>query len=71
MPFVNLPPDLRVIFEDIKNRLRILETSTRFTAPIVATDPVNPRKGDIWINSTSNTAKIVDANGTVRTITWV
>jgi len=71
MPFLNLAPDLKVVFDDLSRRLRILETQTRFSAPIVATDPTNPRKGDIWINSTSNTAKIVDANGTVRTITWV
>jgi len=71
MGYLNLAPDLKVVFDDIKLRLRKLENSHRFTAPVVATDPAHPRKGDIWINSTSNTAKIVDANGTVRTITWV
>ena len=70
MSYINTPPDLRVFFEDIKNRLRLLETSARFTAPVVATDPTNPRKGDIWINSTSNLMKVVDANGSIRIISW-
>jgi hypothetical protein len=71
MAYINLPPDLRVLINDLADRLRKLETAQRFTAPNVATDPTNPRKGDIWLNTTTNTLKIVDANGTIRTITLV
>ena len=70
MPFTNLPPSLKDIIDDILSRLRKLETAQRFTAPNVTTDPTNPRKGDIWLNTTSNVLKTVDANGTVRTINW-
>jgi hypothetical protein len=71
MGFINLPPNVRDYFEDLQNRVRKLETAQRFTAPNVTTDPTNPRKGDIWLNTTTNTLKIVDANGTIRTITLV
>jgi hypothetical protein len=71
MAYINMPPDLRVMFNDLSDRLRKLETAQRFTVPIVATDPANYRKGDMWINSTSNVLKIVDSAGTIRTITWV
>jgi hypothetical protein len=70
MAFINQPPDLRTLFEDLNNRLRLLETATRFTFPNVTTDPTNPRKGDAWLNTTTNQAKIVDSSGTVRVITW-
>jgi hypothetical protein len=70
MAYINQPPELRQMFEDIKNRLRLLETGNRFTFPNVTLDPTNPRKGDAWLNTTTNQAKIVDANGTVRVITW-
>jgi len=71
MGYVNLPPDLRLVFDKINQRLQKIETATRFTVPIVATDPTNYRKGDMWINSTSNTLKVVDAVGTIRTVTIV
>lgn len=70
MPFVNLPPSLQSLFSTINDRLLKLE-SARFTVPIVATDPSNPRNGDIWLNSTTNTLKIKDTTGTTRTITMV
>ena len=70
MSYVNLPPNLYAIFQDITNRLGKLETAQRFTFPNVATDPTNPRKGDAWLNTTTNQAKIVDNTGTVRVITW-
>ena len=70
MGYLNLPPSIKDIFDDLQSRLRKLETAQRFTAPNVATDPTNPRNGDIWLNTTSNTLKTVDKNGTVRTITW-
>lgn len=70
MGYINQPPDLRSMFADIDSRLRKLETATRFTFPAVISDPTNPRIGDAWLNTTTNLAKIVDANGTVRILTW-
>jgi len=71
MPYVNFPPALRDLFQGLDNRINKLETANRFTVPIVATDPTNYRNGDMWYNSITNTLKIVDANGTIRTITLV
>ena len=71
MGFLNLPIGLKELFDGLNNRITKLEMSQRFTAPVVATDPTNPRKGDIWINSTTNVMKVVDSAGSVRTITWV
>jgi len=70
MGYINHAPDIREIIEDLKARLRKLETAQRFTAPSVIADPTNPRIGDIWLNTTSNTLKTVDKNGTIRTINW-
>ena len=70
MGYINLTPNLRDMFQDIESRLRKLETATRFTFPAVTSDPTNPRIGDAWLNITSNQAKIVDKNGTVRVLTW-
>jgi len=71
MAYINQPPELRVLFAELDRRLRLLETATRFTFPNVTSDPSNPRKGDAWLNTTSNQAKIVDANGVVRIFTIV
>jgi len=71
MGFINLTPNLKEMFDSVYSRLQKLETAQRFTAPSVTTDPTNPRKGDIWLNTTSNTLKAVDNSGTIRTITWV
>ena len=71
MGFINLPPNVFQYFESFDQRIKKLETAQRFTAPSVATDPTNPRKGDIWLNTTSNTLKAVDNTGAIRTITWV
>jgi hypothetical protein len=71
MSYVTLPPNLQALFQDIQTRLLKLETAPRFSVPVVATDPTNPRNGDMWINSTSNTLKVKDSVGTTRTITWV
>jgi len=70
MGYINYTPNLKDIFADLDNRLKKLETATRFTAPNVTTDPTNPRKGDIWLNTTTNLLKVVDANDNVRVITW-
>jgi len=71
MGYLNFPPNLKDIFDDIYARVRKLETAQRFSVPVVATDPTNRRKGDMWINSTSNTLKVVDSVGTIRTVTIV
>jgi hypothetical protein len=70
MPYINYPPSLKDIIDDLQNRLRKLETGARFTFPNVTSDPSNPRKGDAWLNTTTNQAKIVDSAGTVRILTW-
>jgi len=70
MSFANLPASFFELFQTINTRLDRLERSGRFTAPVVATDPTNPRPGDIWLNTTSNTLKAVDKNGAIKTITW-
>jgi hypothetical protein len=70
MAYINQPADLRIMFSDLESRLRKLETATRFTFPAVTSDPTNPRIGDAWLNTTTNLAKIVDANGLVRVLTW-
>jgi hypothetical protein len=70
MPFINLPTTLQNIFLSLSDRVLKLEMANRFTAPNVATDPTNPRNGDIWLNTTTNQLKVVDKNGTVRVITW-
>ena len=69
MAYINQPPDLRQMFADIQDQLRRLQMA-RFTFPPVTSDPANPRIGDAWLNTTTNQAKIVDKNGTVRVLTW-
>ena len=68
MGYINLPPTLKGLFDDLANRVKKLETSQRFTAPNVVTDPANPRKGDIWLNTTSNTLKWYDNTSVTRTL---
>jgi hypothetical protein len=70
MPYLNQPLDLYRMFSDINTRLNKLETATRFTFPNVTIDPTYPRIGDAWLNITTNQAKIVDANGTIRILNW-
>ena len=80
MAYINLPPSLQSLFSRIEARLLKLETANRFTAPVVPAlgstptitglasgDPSNPRVGDIWLNTTSNTPKYVDSTGAVST----
>ena len=71
MGFINLPANLYETFNSLNQRLLKLENSARFTVPVVATDPVNRRNGDMWFNSTSNTLKVVDTVGNIRTVTIV
>jgi len=68
MGYLNFPPNLKDIFDDIYARVRKLETAQRFTAPVVAADPANTRKGDIWLNTTTNSLKTYDNNGAVESI---
>lgn len=70
MAYINQPFDLHRFFNDINNRLNKLETAVRFTFPNVTSDPTYPRIGDAWLNTTTNQAKIVDANGTIRILSW-
>lgn len=70
MAYINQPADLRIIFSDLEKRLRLLETATRFTFPVVTSDPTNYRIGDAWLNTTTNQAKIVDSTGTIRILNW-
>jgi hypothetical protein len=69
MPYLNFPPNIKDMFDDIYARIRKLETAQRFTVPIVTTDPSNYRNGDMWYNSTSSTLKFVNSAGTIKTIT--
>jgi hypothetical protein len=68
MAFVNLPPSLQALFDDIRNRLTKLENSQRFTLPVVATDPPVPRIGDMWLNTTTNQIKAVGVSGVVSVV---
>jgi hypothetical protein len=70
MPYINVPPSLYEIIKGIETRLLKLETAQRFTLPNVPTDPTYPRIGDMWLNTTTNQMKVVDANGTVRVVSW-
>lgn len=54
MAYINQPEDLRRIFHDLDDRLRKIETATRFTAPNVDFDvntPTNPRVGDQYYDT--------------------
>jgi hypothetical protein len=65
MAYINQPPDLRVLFANIDERLRKLELAVRFTAPNVnfaTSTPTNPRVGDIFFDTSTNTLKCY--NGT-------
>jgi len=61
MPYINQPPDLFMMFQDLNDRLRKLETAVRFTAPNVnfLTDtPTNPRVGDIFYDTNASVLKV-------------
>jgi hypothetical protein len=57
MAYINQPPDLRVLFSDLDQRLRKLELATRFTAPDVPTEPTYPRVADIIYENTDDQMK--------------
>lgn len=63
MAYINQPPDLRILFSDLDNRLRKLETAVRFTAPNVnffTSTPTNPREGDIFWDNYNDLMKYWD-----------
>jgi len=60
MAYINQPDDLRRIFQDLDNRLRKIETATRFTAPNVdfsTNTPTNPRIGDQYYDTDADLMK--------------
>ena len=71
MSYVVLPKDLHRIFQAIYDRLDRLERTGVSPFPPVTADPTGTKPGDAWLNTTTNQAKIVDAAGTVRVVTWV
>lgn len=63
MAYINQPPDLRVLFSDLDQRLRKLELAQRFTAPNVdfsTSTPTNPRIGDIFYDTHADLLKYWD-----------
>jgi hypothetical protein len=56
MPFINLPPTISKLFDEMNKRISRLETSIRFSAPVVNGSPTYLKDGDIWIDS--NTGKM-------------
>jgi hypothetical protein len=82
MAYVNLPPSLQLMFQTMNDRLGKMENGQRFTAPnvpplttqptvtgLAASDPQNPRTGDVWLNTASNALRYVDAVGAVQSVT--
>jgi len=60
MAYINQPPELRVLFSDLDQRLRKLELAQRFTAPNVdfnTSTPTNPRIGDIFYDTDADLLK--------------
>jgi hypothetical protein len=57
MPFINQPPSMQSIFNDLNNRITKLENAVRFTAPDVTTEPTYPRVGDIIFDNTEDLMK--------------
>ena len=68
MSVINLPPILRVMWTELESRVRKLEQSQIFQAPVVASDPLILKNGMIWYRSDLNTFRVYQ-NGAVRTIT--
>jgi hypothetical protein len=60
MAYINQPPDLRVLFSDLDQRLRKLELAQRLTAPNVdfsTNTPTNPRIGDMFYDTDAELLK--------------
>jgi hypothetical protein len=54
MPYINQPPSMQSLFNDLSNRIAKLENAQRFTAPDVPAEPTYPRVGDIIYNNVEN-----------------
>jgi hypothetical protein len=65
MPYINQPPSMQSLFNDLSNRITKLENAQRFTAPDVPSEPNYPRVGDIIYDNAVDYLKYW--NGT----TWV
>ena len=57
MPYINQPPSMQSIFNDLSNRIAKLENAQRFTAPDVPTEPTYPRVGDIIFDNSDDLMK--------------
>jgi hypothetical protein len=68
MGFINLPPSLTGLFQNLEARLQKLEMGKRFSFPVSPTTPANLNSGDTWLDSTGNALKYIDATGTPQTI---
>lgn len=68
MSVINLPPILRVMWMELESRVRKLEQSQIFQAPVVASDPPILKNGMIWYRSDLNTFRVYQG-GVVKTIT--
>lgn len=54
MPYINLPPVISTMMDEIDKRLRRLETAYRFNAPnydFSLGNPANVNPGDIYYNT--------------------
>ena len=67
MSVVNLPPILRVMWNELEARVRKLETAQIFQAPPLAVNPIVLRDGMIWYR-TDLDMYFTYANGAVRAI---
>jgi hypothetical protein len=54
MPVIPTTDTIGAQLRELNRRLRLLETSSRFNAPVVTVDPTAPRDGDVWIRSDTN-----------------
>lgn len=60
MPYINLPPVISTMMDEIDKRLRRLETAYRFNAPNVnfsTSTPANPVTGDIFYDTNTDLLK--------------
>ena len=68
MPYINQPPSMQSLFNDLSDRITKLENAQRFTAPNVdfgTSTPTNPRVGDIFFDTDALVLMFYDGS------TWV
>lgn len=51
MAVIPTTDNLGAQMRELNRRIRLLETSSRFNAPVLTADPASPRDGDVWIRS--------------------